>query len=589
MLTDIKQQLNRIESERGMPTGTQGGEPLARMVREEIERAMMVVVNGFTIRDTIESHCVRADDARQRAPSNFGSMMMMLGRVRFEELKEDEDIIGEGTFGTVVSGTYGEKEVAIKKARDFRGSKEVIDAFRQEVEIQYAMRHPNIVEVLAFELGDRGHPPCLIMERMDESLYTMLGASIDIGGVSKVSIVRDVCEGMKFLHSRGILHRDLKSPNILLDEDMGAKISDFGLAKVGSDFWMAPEVSSNKKTTLASDVFSLHVVMWEVFTHTRAGWGKPIGELLSVDPDARLPFVDMEFSVAVESHLRNITERSGYKEPSLRPKMAEICSVVSKVLDHLEIPEENPLEEIPPAPRPQRQFQEQQQKPPAHEQQRDPPRPQGQQQQGNQRASEEERQTQCGKGQGEAEGTKREEQEQACQEEQQVPEKEDDGQQQEGEQQYNEQEQQLQQQLRGPALMERVLYGAKKTRSSYSDNNEGEVETATTVANSIGSSTICPSSSSTASPAQQNEQQQRQQIPSSLMQRILGGSKEGRAFPLDNNPGKLETTSMSTGSNISSSDAKSTRPTHGSHQSLDETQPVLPRATARKSASMGTL
>ena len=54
----------------------------------------------------------------------------MLGRVRFEELKEDEDIIGEGTFGTVVSGTYGEKEVAIKKARDFRGSKEVIEAFR---------------------------------------------------------------------------------------------------------------------------------------------------------------------------------------------------------------------------------------------------------------------------------------------------------------------------------------------------------------------------------------------------------------------------------------------------------------------------
>ena len=67
----------------------------------------------------------------------------------------------------------------------------------------------------------------------------------------------------------------------------------------------------------------------KVFTHTRAGWGKPIGELLSVDPDARLPFVDMEFSVAVESHLRNITERSGYKEPSLRPKMAEVRSGVA--------------------------------------------------------------------------------------------------------------------------------------------------------------------------------------------------------------------------------------------------------------------
>lgn len=62
----------------------------------------------------------------------------------------------------------------------------------------------------------------------------------------------------------------------------------------------------------------------KVLTHTRAGWGKPIGELLRIDPDARLPFVDMDFSAAVESHLRNIAERSGYKEPSLRPKMAEV-------------------------------------------------------------------------------------------------------------------------------------------------------------------------------------------------------------------------------------------------------------------------
>lgn len=65
MLADIKQQLNRMENESAMPT--QGSEALARMVRDEIERAMMVVVpNGFTIRDTIESHCVRAGDARQR-------------------------------------------------------------------------------------------------------------------------------------------------------------------------------------------------------------------------------------------------------------------------------------------------------------------------------------------------------------------------------------------------------------------------------------------------------------------------------------------------------------------------------------------
>ncbi|CAM9456646.1 unnamed protein product, partial [Laminaria digitata] len=89
-----------------------------------------------------------------------------------------------------------------------------------------------------------------------------------------------------------------------------AKISDFGLAKVnteitnatgcgrgvhskvGSDFWMAPEVYSTGKTFLASDVFSLHVVMWEVLTHSTAGGGRPIGDRLQTDPGARLSFAD---------------------------------------------------------------------------------------------------------------------------------------------------------------------------------------------------------------------------------------------------------------------------------------------------------
>ena len=63
------------------------------------------------------------------------------------------------------------------------------------MEIQYAMRHANIVEVIAFGLGDADHPPCLVMERMNESLYDLLGVQgIDLDPVSKVSIVQDVSE-----------------------------------------------------------------------------------------------------------------------------------------------------------------------------------------------------------------------------------------------------------------------------------------------------------------------------------------------------------------------------------------------------------
>lgn len=66
---------------------------------------------------------------------------------------------------------------------------------RQEVEIQYSMRHPNIVEVVAFDLGAAGHSPCLIMERMQESLFDLLSVEgIDMETITKVSILRDVCE-----------------------------------------------------------------------------------------------------------------------------------------------------------------------------------------------------------------------------------------------------------------------------------------------------------------------------------------------------------------------------------------------------------
>ena len=83
------------------------------------------------------SHTTQEDTAREgegaRDPSqNFGSMMVMPGRVRFEDLvvREDEELLGEGTFGSVLPGTYAGEDVAIKRARDFRGSARVKELFR---------------------------------------------------------------------------------------------------------------------------------------------------------------------------------------------------------------------------------------------------------------------------------------------------------------------------------------------------------------------------------------------------------------------------------------------------------------------------
>lgn len=66
---------------------------------------------------------------------------------------------------------------------------------RQEAEIHYSMRHPNIVEVIAFALGDKQRPPCMVMERMHETMYDVLAVEgIAITTLAAVSIIRDVCE-----------------------------------------------------------------------------------------------------------------------------------------------------------------------------------------------------------------------------------------------------------------------------------------------------------------------------------------------------------------------------------------------------------
>ena len=96
----------------------------------------------------------------------------------------------------------------------------------------------------------------------------------------KIKLATQAAQGMHFLHTWGIVHRDLKSPNILLDDKWNAKISDFGLTKfkqdsnsdidqmAGSLFWTAPEILGEEAPfSEPSDVYSFGIVMWELLTY----------------------------------------------------------------------------------------------------------------------------------------------------------------------------------------------------------------------------------------------------------------------------------------------------------------------------------
>ncbi|CBN78459.1 ATP binding protein [Ectocarpus siliculosus] len=280
---------------------------------------------------------------------------LMKGNVVDEELEELDETLGCGSFGVVMAGRYYGKPVAIKRALSSVFSAEDRERFRREASTHFAQRHDRIVQVIAFRTGGGSRPPCLVMERMDRTLFHFLGISpapLDLSGSLPYMI--DICEGLKYLHQGGVLHRDIKSHNILL-RNGGAKVSDFGLAthgcstmgrktgnnqfideKAGTKFWMAPEILSWGESSFDSDVFSLHVVLWEIIENRQGGTGDAIGDVLRRNRLAKLPIEgEGDERDPATMRLHKLIRTCGLLERKDRPKIGEVLAEATSIYDSL--------------------------------------------------------------------------------------------------------------------------------------------------------------------------------------------------------------------------------------------------------------
>jgi len=186
--------------------------------------------------------------------------------------------IGQGSFGEVYKGTLWGQDVAVKRLRLKRLNKSDIEDFHQEVEIMRKMRHPHIVEFLGVSLSKEKGQLCLVTEYLvNGSLEDLLQRNLD--AEKKMSIHRviefalQIARGLNWLHHKGIIHRDLKTANILVDKHNRLKICDFGLAHVktrtmhdtgkygvvGTPCYMAPEVLKNHHMELKLMSFHLEL------------------------------------------------------------------------------------------------------------------------------------------------------------------------------------------------------------------------------------------------------------------------------------------------------------------------------------------
>ncbi|CEG41895.1 tkl protein kinase [Plasmopara halstedii] len=197
--------------------------------------------------------------------------------VDFKELQIKE-MIGQGAFGTVHRAKWRGTAVAVKILVYQYLTMDILEEFEAEVQIMSILRHPNVCLLMGACL----EPPtrCLVIEYLPRgSLWNVLRQDVVIDIIKQYRFARDTALGMNYLHSfqPPILHRDLKSPNLLIDSAYALKISDFGLARVRAHFqtmtgncgttqWMAPEVLAAEKYTEKADVFSYGVVVWETIT-----------------------------------------------------------------------------------------------------------------------------------------------------------------------------------------------------------------------------------------------------------------------------------------------------------------------------------
>jgi len=200
-------------------------------------------------------------------------------RISWHELKLGL-LIGNGSYGDVYQGRWQGTEVAIKLLQLKTLSGPIAQEFEHEADIMMQCQFPNTVRLYGVCI-EAGHY-ALIMEYMTQSLRHRLQDEKLLPWSLRWQMAVDITQGLAQLHARKILHRDLKSLNILLDKHQTAKIADFGLAKVkqevsssttkssktvGSVRWRAPELFKRHAiTTPAADIYSLGMILWELAT-----------------------------------------------------------------------------------------------------------------------------------------------------------------------------------------------------------------------------------------------------------------------------------------------------------------------------------
>jgi len=247
----------------------------------------------------------------------------MVGEVLADRY-ELEELVGAGGMSSVFRAhdRLLDRKVAVKVLhQQFSGDDDYVERFRREARSVAALSHPNIVTVI--DRGEHDDRQFIVFEYIEgDNLKRVIERRGPAPVPSALELAIQIASGLSFAHQQGLVHRDVKPQNVLLNGDGRAKVTDFGIARsldvqhgmtqtgtvLGTSDYIAPEQAQGQRVDEHTDVYSLGVVLYELLT-------------------GDVPFPGENFVAVAMRHINEEPPRVSAKRPDVPPRVDDAISI----------------------------------------------------------------------------------------------------------------------------------------------------------------------------------------------------------------------------------------------------------------------